>query len=44
MHADSRDFVVRWKENATLEKLRGRPIRLHFYLENTRLYSYRLAA
>ena len=43
MHADRCDFVVRWKENASLGKLRGRPIRLRFYLENTRFYSYRMA-
>jgi hypothetical protein len=44
MHADSCDFVVRWKENVSLGKLRGRPICLRFCLENTRLYSYRFAA
>ena len=27
-----------------LDEQRGRPIRLHFFLENTRFYSYRLAA
>lgn len=44
MHADSCNFVMRWKETASLGKLRGRPLRLRFYLENTRLYSYHLTA
>jgi hypothetical protein len=44
MRADSCDFVMRWKENDSLTKLQGRPIRLRFHLENTRFYSYRLAA
>jgi hypothetical protein len=42
MRADSCDLAMRWKENTSLEKLRGRPIRFRFYLENARFYSYRV--
>ena len=44
VQADSCDGTVRWKENPTLGKLQGRPIRLKFYLQNVRFYSYRIVA
>ena len=44
MRADSCDLAMRWKGNGSLEKLRGRPIRFRFYLENARFYSYRVTA
>ena len=43
VHADSCNCTVRWKDNATLEQLQGRPIRLKFYLQNVRFYSYWIA-
>jgi len=44
VQADSCDCAVRWKGNATLGKLQGQPIRLKFYLQNVRFYSYRIVA
>jgi hypothetical protein len=44
VHVDSCDCAVRWKENASLEKLQGQPIRMRFYLQNARFYSYRIVA
>jgi hypothetical protein len=44
VHADSCDCAVRWRENTSLAKLQGRPIRLRFYLQNARFYSYRVVA
>jgi len=38
---DSVDAVVSWKERHSLAELRGRPVKLKFYLANARLYSYR---
>jgi hypothetical protein len=43
MQADQVDEPIVWKENASLEKLKDRPIRLRFHLENVRLYAYRIA-
>src|SRR5579885_474880 len=42
LHGDSLEHAVRWKE-ATFGSLRGRPVRLRFWIENARLYSYRVA-
>jgi hypothetical protein len=44
MRADSLDYAVRWKDNASLTSLHGRPVCLRFHLQNTRLYSYRIVA
>jgi hypothetical protein len=44
MRADRVEHRMTWKENATLESLRGRPIRLQFHLENVRLYSFRIVS
>jgi hypothetical protein len=44
IHVDSCNCPVRWKENSTLGKLQGRPIRLRFYLQNVRFYSYWITA
>jgi hypothetical protein len=43
MQADSVEHPIRWKD-ASLADLRGKPIRLRFYLTNARLYSYRVTA
>jgi hypothetical protein len=43
MQADSVDNPIRWK-GASLADLRGKPVRLRFYLTNARLYSYRITA
>lgn len=40
--ADRVDHAVLWQKNENLASLRGRPVRLRFYLENARLYSYRI--
>ncbi len=42
MQADRVDQPIVWKNDPTLEKLKGQPIRLRFHLENARLYSYRI--
>jgi hypothetical protein len=42
VQADRVDQPVRWKGDASLAKLKDRPIRLRFHLENVRLYSYRI--
>jgi len=42
VHVDSCNATVRWKENATFGILHRRPIRLKFYLQNVRFYSYRI--
>jgi len=42
MQADAVDHRIAWMGNASLERLKVRPIRLRFYLENARLYSYRI--
>ena len=42
VHADAIDQAVRWKSNGSFADFRGRPIRLKFYLENVRLYAYRI--
>ena len=44
MRADSLEHTIRWKDNASLASLRGRPVCLRFHLQNTRLYSYRIVA
>ena len=44
MRADSLEHTIRWKDNALLSSLRGRPVCLRFHLQNTRLYSYRITA
>jgi len=44
MRADSLEHTMRWKNNASLASLHGRPISLRFHLQNTRLYSYRIVA
>jgi hypothetical protein len=43
MQADSVDNPIRWK-GTSLADLRGKPVRLRFYLTNARLYSYRITA
>jgi hypothetical protein len=43
MQADRVDEPMAWKENASLDKLKDRPIQLRFHLENVRLYAYRIA-
>ena len=42
MQADRVDHPITWKEPASLARLADRPIRLRFYLENVRLFSYRI--
>jgi hypothetical protein len=44
IQADSVDHIIRWKENEGIGRLGGRAIRLRFYLENVRLYSFRVMA
>jgi len=43
MQTDSVDHSIRWKDSS-LADLRGKPVRLRFYLTNARLYSYRITA
>ena len=43
MQVDRVNEPMSWKENASLDSLKDRPIRLRFHLENVRLYSYRIA-
>jgi hypothetical protein len=43
MHADSVEHSIHWK-GASFADLRGKPVRLRFYLTNARLYSYRVTA
>jgi hypothetical protein len=43
MQVDRVDEPIGWKENASLEMLRDRPIRLRFHLENVRMYAFRIA-
>jgi hypothetical protein len=43
VHIDSCNAPVTWKENPSLGKMHGRPIRLRFYLQNVRFYSYRIS-
>jgi len=43
MQVDSVNQPIRWKENALLNSLKDRPIRLRFHLENVRFYSFRIA-
>lgn len=43
MQADRVDEPMGWKENALLDMLKDRPIRLRFHLENVRLYAFRIA-
>jgi hypothetical protein len=42
MHADSVDHEIGWKDGS-LGDLRGKPVKLRFYLLNARLYAYRIA-
>jgi hypothetical protein len=42
MRADSIEHEVRWKD-ASIGDLRGKPVKLRFYLSNARLYAYRIA-
>ena len=37
---DSVDHIVTWRAKSSLAELRGRPIRLKFYLRNAALYSF----
>jgi hypothetical protein len=41
--ADSVDQLVTWQSHNDLRELKDRVIRLRFFLENVRLYSYRIA-
>jgi hypothetical protein len=43
MQVDRVDEPIAWKESASLEMLRDRPIRLRFHLENVRTYAFRIA-
>jgi hypothetical protein len=43
MQVDRVDEPIGWKESASLEMLRDRPIRLRFHLENVRVYAFRIA-
>ncbi|HET6323636.1 MAG TPA: hypothetical protein VFG04_02965 [Planctomycetaceae bacterium] len=43
MQVDCVDEPIVWKEVASLDTLKDRPIQLRFHLENVRLYSYRIA-
>jgi hypothetical protein len=43
MQLDRVDEPMGWKENASLDTLKDRPIQLRFHLENVRLYAYRIA-
>jgi hypothetical protein len=43
VEADRVDQQIAWRGDLSLDGLKGRPIRLRFYLENVRLYSYRVA-
>jgi hypothetical protein len=43
MEVDSVDHAIHWKD-VSLGNLRGKPVRLRFYLINARLYSYRITA
>jgi hypothetical protein len=43
MQIDGVNQPVSWNENASLDSLKDRPVRLRFHLENVRLYSYRIA-
>ena len=42
MTEDRVDYVVRWNNRKDISKLSGRPIKLRFYLTNSRLYSYQI--
>jgi hypothetical protein len=42
VQADRVNELIAWKETGSLEKLKGRPVRLRFHLENVRLYAYRI--
>ena len=37
---DSVDHRVTWRTKTSLDDLRGRPVRLKFYLRNAELYSF----
>ncbi len=41
--ADAIDHEVRWKSNASLEALAGKPVRLQFSLQNAKLYALQFA-
>jgi hypothetical protein len=43
MQVDRVNEPIGWKESASLEMLRDRPIRLRFHLENVRVYAFRIA-
>ena len=43
MRADSIEHPIHWKDGS-LGDLRGKPVKLRFYLSNARLYSYRITA
>ena len=38
--ADRVDATVRWQDNASIEALAGKPIRLKFYLQKARLFAF----
>ena len=40
IRADGVDLTVRWNDSLSVESLRGKPIRIAFYLTNARLYAY----
>lgn len=42
VHGDNLQHEIRWKNRADLAEQKGRPIRLAFRMDNTRLYSYRV--
>ena len=37
---DSQDYEVKWKDNRTLDKLAGKPVRLRFFVQASKLYSF----
>lgn len=37
---DSLDYVLAWKDNATLDKLAGKNVRLRFYVRGAKLFSF----
>ena len=43
MAGDSVFLFVTWKGNADVSSLKGKPIALKFYMNGSRLYSFRFA-